>query len=351
MPCVAEATDVTKWSCVILSTVQAKIIQNLKNEVAKELWLLTGEGPSPLCAWAKAQSVNFGARQTVYDHLVMAGWVKTSKRALTTGYPLPLFSYPFSGVLHFRAISIWTQFSLDVVKKKNRQVIFLFGYEVFSQLLHFRVYIGPTYRQSDSYPDICTDLNVDMVRSFVNECGELTALPLMQVLFTQELKNFPIPKGDQVGYLPLKAGEPRVGKESVNEVPDEVLYGFADSGLTLQPFSTLQLDHPFSVWCKTTNATALTDRLAEMIRIHNEAIAMPLLVQRHSAFKAQCKKLHDKYPEKFASSPWKPPPLKPFVKRMFEYEKALKTFKSRNIKSYRRQWEDFKFSPGDLPPK
>ena len=203
---------------MILSTVQAKIIQNLKNEIAKELWLLTGKGPSPLIAWAKSQPANFGARQTVYDHLTMAGWVKSSKRTLTTDCPLPLFRYPFSGVLRFRAISILTQFSLDVVKKKNRQIIILFGYEVFSQLLHFRVYIGPAYRQSDAYPDICTDLSVDTVRSFVNKCGELTALPLMQVLFTQEFKNFPIPKGDQVGYLPLKAGVPRVGKESVNEI-------------------------------------------------------------------------------------------------------------------------------------
>ena len=330
-----------------MSTVQAKIIQNLKNEVAKELWLLTGEGPSPLCAWAEAQSVNFGARKTVYAHLSKAGWVKNSMRTSTTGYPLPLFSYPFSGVLRIRAISILTQFSLDVVKKKNRQIIILFGYEVFSQLLHFRVYIGPAYRQSDAYPDICTDLGVDTVRSFVNKCGELTALPLMQVLFTQEFKNFPIPKGDQVGYLPLKAGAPRVGKESVNEVPDEVVYGFADSGLTIQPFSMLQLDHPFSGLCQTTNATALTDRLAEMIRVHNEAIALPCLDKRHIGFKAECKKLHDEFPEKFTSSPWKPPPPTLFARRMFDHEKVLKSFESQKIKSYRPTYATFASLHGD----
>lgn len=318
-----------------MSTVQAKIIQNLKNEIAKELWLLTGKGPSPLIAWAKSQPANFGARQTVYDHLTMAGWVKSSKRTLTTDCPLPLFCYPFSGELRFRAISLWTQFSLDVEKRKNRQIIIFFGYEVFSHLLHFRVYRGPTFREGNAHPHICTDLSVDTVRSFVNECAQLTALPLRQVLFTQELKNFPMPKGDQVGYLSLKSGVPKVGEKSVNEVPDEVLYGFADSGLTLQSFSMLQLDHPFSVWCQTTNATALTDRLAEMIRVHNEAIALPCLVKRHIGFKAECKKLHDEFPEKFASSPWKPLPPTPFAKRMFEHEKILDAFSSRSIKSYR----------------
>ena len=347
----AEVPIETKWSCVILSTMQAKIFQNLKNEIAKELWLLTGKGPSPLITWAKLQSANFGARRTVYGHLGKAGYVPRGKFTSAADVPLPLFSYPFSGVLRFRAISIWTQFSLDVDKKKNRQIIIFFGYEVFSQLLHFRVYRGPAHRTDDAYPHICTDLSVATVRSFVNDCAQLTALPLMRVLFTQELKNFPVPHGGQVGYLPLKAGQPRVAKESNEEVPNEVLYGFADSVLTLQPFSTLQLNHPFSVWCQTTNATALTDCLAEMIRVHNEAIAMPLLVQRHSAFKAQCKKLHDEFPEKFASSPWKPPPLKPFVKRMFEHEKVLDAFTSRSIKSYSPEYENFASLPGDRSRK
>ena len=298
---------------MILSTLQEKIAQNLKNEIAKELWLLTGKGPSPLIAWAKSHSATFGARQTVYDHLTMAGWVKNSKHTLTKDCPLPLLRYPFSGELRFRAISLWTQFSLDVEKRKNRQLIIFFGYEVFSQLLHFRIYRGPGYREAEAYPHICTDLSVDTVRSFVNECAQLTALPLIRVLFTQELKNFPMPHCDQVGYLPLKSGPPRVVQESNDEIPNEVTYGFADSGLTLQPFSTLPLDHPFSVWCKTTNATALTDRLAEMIQAHNEATALPPLDKRHIAFKAECKKLHDEFPEKFTSSPWKPPPPTSFA--------------------------------------
>lgn len=176
----------------------------------------------------------------------------------------------------------------------------------------------------------------------------MVGLPLKRVLFTQPVKNLPVPQGNQVGYLLLKSGLPRVAEKGKVEVPNEVLYGFANlPGQTLQTFSTVQGDHPFNEWCKATNTQALTARLSEMVKQHNKINALPRLAKGLDAFEKVLKNSHEANQKKYASSAWKAPALTPFLERMSKHDYVLKSFPLRFTKYYKRQYEDFDAYPGD----
>ena len=325
-------------------------------QIARELTELTGETSSRLFTWAGQQKIlppPFGSRQTFYSHLSWR-WTPNTQRTLTQDCHLG--SYPFCCELRFRAVSLWTQFSRDVKAGKKRQVIIFLGYEVCSQLLHFRVYRGPAYRAVGDVLIgdmlICEELPLPAVTAFVGECAHMVGLPLKRVLFTQPVKNLPVPQGNQVGYLPLKAGLPRVAEKCEVEVPDEVLYGFANlPGQTLQPFSTVQGDHPFIEWCGATNATTLTDRLSEMVKQHNKANALPRLAKGLNAFEKVLRKSYEANQNKYASTPWEAPALTPFLERMSKHDYVLRSFSLHKTQFYRRQYEDFDSCPGDRSPE
>lgn len=333
-----------------MSNLNAKRGEYLAIWIARELCELTGETPSCLFAWAEHQKISpapFGARQTFYSHLSL-WWEPSNVRTLTQDCHLG--SYPFGCELRFRAVSVWTQFSRDVKARKKRQVIIFFGYEICSQLLHFRVYRGPVYTEIDGV-FICEELPFLAVKSFVDECAHMVGLPLKRVLFTQPVKNLPIPKDDQVGYLPLTSAPPRIADKSNGEGPNEVLYGFANlPGQALKPFSTVQGDHPFSKWCETTSVTALTDRLSEMVKRHNKANSIPRLAKGLNAFEVVLKKSHLENQKKFASSIWPAPAFTPFLKRMAKHDYVLQSFSLHDTQFYKRQYEDFDSYPGDRSP-
>ena len=176
----------------------------------------------------------------------------------------------------------------------------------------------------------------------------MVGLPLRRVLFTQPVKNLPVFQENQVGYLSLKSGLPRVAEKSKVEVPNEVLYGFTNlPGQTLQPFSTVQDDHPFCIWCETTNAKALTDSLSEMVKQHNKVNALPRLAKGLNAFEKLLKKSHEANQKKYASTVWEAPELTPFLERMSKHDYVLKSFSLHAIQFHKRQYEDFDSCPGD----
>jgi len=320
-------------------------------QIARELTELTGETPSRLFTWAGQQKIlppPFGSRQTFYSHL---SWRWEPNTQSTSTKNCHLGSHPFCCELRFRAVSLWTQFSRDLKRREKRQVIIFFGYEVCSQLLHFRVYRGPAYRLVDGML-ICEELPLPAVTAFVAECASMVGLPLKRVLFTQPVKNLPEPQGNQVGYLSLESGLARVAEKNEVEVPNEVLYGFANlPGKTLQPFSTVQGDHPFIEWCATTNAKALKDRLSALVKQHNRLNAMPAITLGRKTFEALLNRSRVTSEIEESEVHYGPQEKTEFEKRRSKHDYVLNPWELKNPKFYNKKSEDFYSCPGDRSPK
>jgi hypothetical protein len=327
-------------------------LSNSKDEVglslavafAREFAELIGGNPSRLYQWGKDLGLPMPARQTFYSRLQRDGWKMES--APSSRETCRLGSYPLNCELRLRVVSLVTQFSRDIRAGKKRQLIVLLGYEICSHLIHFRVYRGDDVEIS-KHEEIhgitkCEVLPVATVAAFVKECGRMVGLPLQRVLLTQKLMNFQPARGKAL-FLSLTELGKVTARERQDEIDNnEVLCSFASE----HPYRTLDGKHPFIDWCGTTNATKLTADLSDLIKRHNNVTALPHLDTAQQVLDALLKKSSDTVDARRGTSTWGVPPT-PFEARLMKHDYALERFSLRDVRYFKRPYEDFKVYPGD----
>jgi hypothetical protein len=316
---------------------------------ARELAELTGETPSRLYQWGKDLGLPVPrARQTFYSHLAGNGWERESETTSTENCRMG--SRPMNCELRLRVVSLLTQFSRDKKAARRRQLIVLFGYEVCSHLLHFRVYRGTDYEGEGDLP-LCKELPPAIVTEFVEECGQMIGLPLQKVLLTHALIDLTPPVIDTVAFLSLQKKEVIWKKRSAtlddNEVPCSSL---GKTGNQAGRYVTIKGAHPFNDWCETTNAAELTSELSDLVKRHNKNTALPRLDGARQAFEALLLKSHEGIKKKFKYSPW-PVPDTRFMQRMTRHGYALQELTLHEVRFYKRRYENFILCPGDCSPK
>ena len=330
-----------------------KISRDLVVAFARELSELTGETPSCLHQWGEDLGLPVRARQTFYSDLRRGEWERGSEKTLTQDCRMG--SYPMSCQLRLRAVSLVTQFSRDKREGKKRQLIILLGYEVCSKLLNFQIYRGDDVEIGEHEKvhgiELCTRLPATTVAAFVEKCGRMVGLPLQSVLFTHDLMGFSGPKSG-VALLSLTSGEVTVRKQREDADDNEVLcnYGTKLPG-QISPYSTLTGEHPFIEWCGTTNATALTATLSELVKRHNKATALPRLESAQQALDSLLKKFHEAAEARHARSQWTTTvPPSPFQIRLMKHDYALERLPLREVRFHKWTYEDYKKFPGDCLP-
>jgi len=316
---------------------------------ARELAELTGETASRLYQWGKDLGLPVPrARQTFYSHLAGDGWERESETTSTENCRMG--SYPMSCALRLRVVSLLTQFSRDKKVAKRRQLIVLFGYEVCSHLVHFRVYRGTDYEGGGDIP-LCGQLPPAIVAEFVEECGGMIGLPLRRVLLTQGMIDLTPPAIDMVAFLSLQKKEVIWKKRHAAPDDNEVLCSsLGKAEKQTNRYVTIQGAHPFNDWCETTNATKLTSQLSDLVKRHNKNTALPRLDMARQAFEALLVKSYEGIKEKFGSSPW-PVPDTRFMQRMTKHGYALQELTLHEVRFYKRRYENFILCPGDCSPK
>lgn len=331
-----------------MSNSSEKIGPSLAITFARELAELTGETPSCLYQWGKNLGLPMRARQTFYSHLEKTDlervdWKRVSEAASTAACRLG--SRPLNCQLRLRVVSLETQFSRDKKAEQKRQIIILLGYEVCSCLIHFQVYRGPAYDVDEDVTH-CERLPVATVAGFVNECGKMIGLPVQRVLLTQNLMDFQ-PVKDKALLMSLTT----LGKVTMREWRDdiddnEVLISVGSE----QTYKTLDGEHPFIEWCGTTNATKLTADLSDLVKRHNKP-AVARLSAAHQVLDALLKKADDAFARRRGSLHWpKDVPQSPFEASVMKHDYALGRYELHDVRFWRRQYEDFKDSPGDCAP-
>lgn len=331
------------------SNSEGKIDRNLALAFAQELSELTGETPSCLHQWGEDLGLPVRSRQTYYKDLRI-DWNRESDATSTE--ECRIRNRPMSCQLRLRVVSLDTQFRRDVKAKTRRQLIVLMGYETCSQLMHFRIYLGPDYeRKDDKDTDgipLCEQLPVATVAAFVERMGKMIGLPLQRVLLTQDLVKIPPIATDEVALLSLSLGQVIVRKKKVdaeaNEVP--LSFGQRPSKKVLQ-YSTLGGEHPFIDWCQTKTATELTANLSGLANCHNKEQALPRLKIARIAFEALLQKSHDAAARAKGESKWNREITSPFLEKMQKHSYALRELTLHEVRYCKRQFGEFQSCPGD----
>ena len=311
-------------------------------ELARELSELTGESPSCLYAWARQHDLpprTLGSRQTFYSQL-RDQW--TRKGTDTQKQDCRLGSRPLHCRLRLRAVSLLTKFSRD---KHPRQIIILFGYEVCSGFLHFRLYRG-TNIQLDGSAAVSEQIPVETVAQFVKECGQMIGLPLERVLFTQKLFAEPVMRQDFQVYLSLADKKLHQKARLAEPAIDELRCGITfDRESDLASFATLPVSHPFSSWCQLSNAKQLTAQLSAMVNLHNEVNALPKLEVGRNALATLIGNSAEGHKANTGGK-W-PPKFSLLESRLCRHEYLAETQSLDAMRFFYRAYEDFGIFPGD----
>jgi len=269
--------------------------------IVREFRELTGESDRQLYAWAKQHLAGknvLGVEQTFKTRL-RADW-QPSTRATST-CDCRLESRPLNCEIRLRATSLITQFRRDVQRQKNRQLVILWGYEVCTQLLHYRIYRGPEF-------DIGDDLAISDVvppatlAAFAKECATLVGLPIKQLLLTQLLLDLPKAKKNEVVHLGLDDGS-LTAKDSktlppLNTVPITCALVDPDNP-DAHEISSLDGLGGVQAWCGGSNAARLAERLEKLVRDHNRD---PDLTKRVKMAHKQLERLFDESHKRMTSS-------------------------------------------------
>lgn len=345
--------------------------------IVRELRELTGESDRQLYAWAKQHLAGkdvLGVEQTFKTRL-RTDWQPSTRGANTCDCRLE--SRPLNCEIRLRATSLITQFRRDVQRKMNRQLVILWGYEVCTQLLHYRVFRGPEFEGEDSML-ICDEISAPTLAAFAKECATLVGLPIKQLLLTQPLLELPGTKENEQVYLGLDDGS-----LAVIDSKDEPL----GNRLPIAPvltsrkapdvyeFTSLDGLESIQRWCGQTNAARMAERLDRVVRDHNRAPELQLRVKKA---RKQLERLFEESYERMMSGRGKAPPSDstegaqetsqdehqakkrgklygvkaipqtPFIKRYgVLYYLEPKDRLALQKEHGRRSFEDFRFAPGD----
>ena len=333
-----------------LSNMIGRADLSLRVALGRELVELMGGNPSRLHKWGKDLGLPVpSARQSFYSHLEHGAWKMESRPASTE--TCRLGSYPMNCELRLRVVSLVTQFTRDMREGKQRQVIVLLGYEVCSHLIHFKVYRGDDVevREHEKIHGIrkCVALPVATVAAFVKECGRMVGLPLRRVLLTQNLMDFEPVRG-KASLLSLTALGKVTAREWRDEIDEnEVLCSFGSA----TPYQTLEGNHPFVVWCETSDAAKLTARLSDLVKRHYVKTVLARLETAQRVLDFLLTKAHNSIETRRGDSRWKGDmPPSALEARLKKHDYALERYSLREVRFYRRQYEKFNEYPGDCTP-
>ena len=323
-----------------MSNFDKKQAQELGIALARELAELTGETPSRLYQWGLGLGLPLPkARQTFYSHIARNGWTRSSDASCTESCRMG--SYPMSCELRLRVVSLKTQFQQDKRQGNTRQLVILLGYEVCSGLLHFRLYRGTDFSGDAKDMPLCDRIPPATVAAFVDECGRMVGLPIQKVLFTQKIIDM-APSTGKAAYLSLSEGRMLFrGRKEV--VCDNELLCSWDSK---RPYPTFGADHPFIVWCAGTNARELTSYLSDLVKRHNKAVALPRLELAQEVLNAMVARSDISAKVRHGTSRFRVPTPQ-FHQRIMKHDYALNRFELREVRFFRREYEDFFAFPGD----
>ncbi len=269
--------------------------------IVRELRELTGESDRQLYAWAKQHLAGkdvLGVEQTFKTRL-RTDWQPSTRGTNTCDCRLE--SRPLNCEIRLRATSLITQFRRDVQRKKNRQLVILWGYEICTQLLHYRIYRGPEFDIGDDLA-LCYDLPPKTLAAFAKECATLVGLPIKRLLLTQLPLDLPEAKENQVVYLGLDDGslkaEDKKTLPSANMVPITCVLVEGDNpdARELPPLDGLDT---VQAWCGGSNAARLAERLEKLVRDHNQD---PDLTMRVKMARKQLERLFDESHKRMTSS-------------------------------------------------
>jgi hypothetical protein len=277
------------------------MLQSEQFTIVRELRELTGESDRQLYAWAKQHLAGkdvLGVEQTFKTRL-RTDWLPSTRGTNTCDCRLE--SRPLHCEIRLRATSLITQFRRDVQRKKNRQLVILWGYEICTQLLHYRIYRGPEFGIGDDLA-ICDEVRPATLAAFAKECATLVGLPIKQLLLTQPLLELPETKENEVVYLGLDDGslaaKDSKALPSVNTVPIASALVDADDPDTLELTPLDGLD-TVQAWCGGSNAARLAERLEKLVRDHNQD---PDLTMRVKMARKQLERLFDESHKRMTSS-------------------------------------------------
>lgn len=243
--------------------------------------------------------------------------------------------------LRVHVVSLRTQFRQDGRQGNTRQLVILWGYEVCSGLLHFRLYRGTDFSGDAEDMPLCNRIPPATVAAFVDECGRMVGLPIQRVLFTQKIMD-EVPSAGKVAYLSLSERRTvlRGRKEAVGD--SELLCSWDSK----RPYPTFGADHPFLVWCAGTNARELTSFLSDLVKRHNKAVALPRLERAQEVLDAMLARSDISANARHGTSRFRVPTPQ-FHQRIMKHDYALNRFELREVRFFKREYEDFFTSPGD----
>lgn len=323
-----------------MSNFDKKQAQELGIAFAREVAELTGETPSRLYQWGLNLVLPVPrARQTFYSHMERNDWTRSSVGSTTEACRMG--SYPMSCQLRLRVVSLKAEFRQDKRQGKTRQLVVLLGYEVCSGLLHFRLYRGTDFSGDVENIPLCNRIPATTVAAFVDECGRMIGLPIQQVLFTQKIVDFE-PGAGKVAYLSLSTGEMlfRGRKEVAGD--NELLCRFDSK----HPYRTLGSEHPFIAWCESTNATELTTYLSDLVKRHNKVVALPRLERAREVLEVMLTRSDISAKARHGASRFTVPTPE-FHQRIMKHDYVLNDFTLREVRFFKREYEDFFAFPGD----
>lgn len=321
--------------------------------IARELAELTGETNSQLHQWASQHSAIADvskAKQTFYNWMDKSGWKRSTSKTLTQDCHLS--SHPLSCRLRLRAVTWIAQFQRDARENSQRQMVLLLGYEPCSRLLHFQLFRGMDHPIDLPTFPLCNEVPVAPIASFVEECAQMVGLPIQHILFTQRLFPFPDLAGEEQAYLSLTHKRLVVRKRGDTPDDDELLCGFAVDppckpiGLVASP--TLPI---FAEWFRSSNSTALTEKLSTIINHHNELNALPRLAVGRERLDALKKTSIEKNPPKVRGWGARSSIPPPFQARLARHNYLGETKTLEEVRFFRRHYRNFDVLPGDSPSK
>lgn len=320
---------------------------------ARQFAELTGETPSRLHAWGLKHgdiAPLMRSRQAFYTAMAKGGWSPKSRPAETCDCRLG--SFPFYCELRLRLISLETQFRADVRSKIRRRLVLLWGYEMCSGLLHFRVFRGQALEPGET-DDGEARVSAEIVSDFVFEMARMVGLPIRAVYATNDLVS--LPGSPLEAYWVSLEGRTLIDRQTHASMgPDRpCLISFqrdVDSDLKSHPVDHFGPDHPLSLLCRSTSAKELVDQLADWVKAHNVQFALPRLKDGRKALKVRHEDALARAEGRVSAETVKAwgMPKTEFLKRMEAATYLKNAMSLHDVRYFKRAYQDFTLVPGDM---
>lgn len=228
----------------------------------------------------------------------------------------------------------------------------LWGYEMCSGLLHFRVFRGQALEPGET-DDGEARVSVEIVSDFVFEMARMVGLPIRSVYATNDLVC--LPGSPLEAYWVSLEGRTLIDKQAHASMGPGSRCAIrfqrdVDSDLRLHPVDHFGLDHPLSLLCRSTSAKELVDQLADWVKTHNVQFALPRLKDGRNALKVRHEEALTSAARRASAQTIKSwgMPKTDFLKRMEAATYLESRMSLHDVRYFKRAYQDFTLVPGDM---